>query len=152
MWRFYWVSLGLALISCSTAPFDASTATEESDPANMELGIGAACTETDGWQAMSFACPPSDGPTVCPPPAGHVERHQLPPGVRYCLVDSPLFPGGYFTSNCSIDDDCPTSGFCDGDNCRSACVSDDDCRTPSHCVTFGSKYPFCQAPQNMTRM
>lgn len=131
-----------------------NSTTEAKDSAaekTQELAIGAACTSADGWQQKAITCPPLDGPTACPPPANYVERHQLPPRVRYC-VESPLYPDGYFTSNCSADVDCPVESFCDGQNCRASCVTDDECRSPSHCVSLGAPRPFCQAPQNLPRM
>lgn len=142
-WSRYLECIFLGVVGCSTSEV-------ASVRDNGELGIGSACTESDGWQAEAPPCSIGTAPTVCPPSP---DSSQLPPGVRYCMINNPLFPGGYFTSNCSASSECPLGTFCDGSLCRMPCASDGDCRNPNKCEAIDSAYPaFCQALHDAPRM
>jgi hypothetical protein len=60
-------------------------------------------------------------------------RKSFTSGVRigYCLPESTLRPGGYFTMNCSTDGDCLGGSVCEGSYCVMPCRSDDQCDPPT---------------------
>ena len=115
----------------AAAPAAAAHTPLRASDAGVVLAIGAACKPEDGWQYTWPPAPPApdaSGPTTVPIPADYRERHQLEPGIGYCLKGT--YPGGFFTSNCRGDRDCPADSRCDHDRCGIACQQDSDCRRP----------------------
>jgi hypothetical protein len=107
--------------------------------------IGDICALEDGWQ-FKPALPNDLGSTKVPTtyamPPETVYRHQLPPGIGYCLT-SRLYPHGYYSMNCVTDSDCPDAAYCISDQCRQQCASDTECPADTRCR--GPGRPFCQA-------
>src|ERR1043166_10339867 len=92
-----------ALITLVSACSGSRDTTSPGAKIDRDLPIGSACTAEDGWQASGGPCDGGTGPTACPVGPGYVDETHLPSGIRFCVVNSPIFPGGYFTSNCAAD-------------------------------------------------
>jgi hypothetical protein len=115
--------------------------------------IGSACTASDGWQRdPSMSQGDSGASAMVQQPVvvslrglaiGQVDRHNVAPGIKYCIPKSPAYPDGYLTANCRTDSDC-SEGYCSDGQCRMACIADRDCRAPSRCV--GGSHKFCRNP------
>ncbi len=106
--------------------------------------VGDPCQPEDGWRATR----PSGAMSIGRPTAISVvdiplkDRHQIDPGIGYCLGPGGIYPHGYFTMNCKGDVDCPEGSRCEGRQCRMPCASDQDCVGPTRCVGRGLR--FCQ--------
>ena len=143
------LSLGLVwLAALAMTGCDGSTASGPPDPGSALHGpaIGDPCESSDGWQPAPLvsddAPASSETPVGTVPPADYVDSTNLPPGVGYCLTPGPVYPSGYFTSNCHGDADCPDGARCDGGGvagglCRRPCTSNSECAPPSTCDRGG---------------
>jgi hypothetical protein len=123
--------------SCQNAPTgtQSKVGAISSSPGGHQ--IGDSCKHADGWIPAPLPTEPDQTPAgkfvAHKIPAGYIERHNLGPGIAYCLPPTMIYPGGYWTMNCLADTDCPAPARCDGEMCRKPCSKDSDCGSGTTC-------------------
>lgn len=118
------------------------------------LGVGDACTGSDGWQRASSLPNGASAPlkpTAIPIPSQELDFHQLPPRIGYCIQPGGIYPHGYFTMSCEAKEDCPPGSWCDGGQCRHQCSRDSECRPPTRCQGESLKYCYDDPPRQERR-
>jgi hypothetical protein len=144
----------------AATPPVASPAARANVPGSRGKVVGASCNPADGYQpdwskleakaeqqrkAMTAANarPLNLVEFVAADTPAPLERHQLPPRRLYCLSGDEN-PGGYLTSNCKTDADCPAPAQCDGSLCRAGCTADSDCSAPATCASISPGVKSCR--------
>jgi hypothetical protein len=133
---------GASATAGSGQPRDSSIPTTSPPSPGIDASTGVRAEPTTPGVSNSPDAPEIASACTADDFDGVDDPNRLAPGALYCL-EGALFPGGYVTTNCSSDSDCPNGARCDGENCRQKCEADSDCRAPMICAML-DPFSSCQ--------
>ncbi len=115
------------------------------------------CTIDLQCDRLDYECFDVDGENVCLPSEG-ASGGQAPSGSigSGCDIDSECdedlcltnFRGGYCSSECSSNSDCPSGSHCEDFGCLQNCSNNDQCRSGYECLTDELNAPSCVPGNN----